>query len=116
MELKAGGANAGILDKPAADYFVATDGKGAFRVVDVPDSKVQYFAFGFNKDNKELQQEGNAMKTGSIHRLRICLPQQKKHWESSNIKTSLQKRMCSKWFTSFLIALIPVTRYVDGFS
>lgn len=32
MELKAGGANAGILDKPAADYFVATDGKGAFRV------------------------------------------------------------------------------------
>ena len=30
------------------------------RVVDVPDSKVQYFAFGFNKDNKELQQEVNA--------------------------------------------------------
>lgn len=59
MELKAGGAVAGILDKPAADYFVATDGKGAFRVVDVPDSKVQYFAFGFNKDNKQLQQEVN---------------------------------------------------------
>ena len=49
MELKAGGANAGILDKPAADYFVATDGKGASRVVDVPDSKVQYFAFGFTR-------------------------------------------------------------------
>lgn len=59
MELKAGGAVAGILDKPAADYFVATDGKGAFRVVDVPGSKVQYFAFGFNKDNKQLQQEVN---------------------------------------------------------
>ena len=29
------------------------------RVVDVPDSKVQYFAFGFNKDNKQLQQEVN---------------------------------------------------------
>ena len=59
MELKAGGAVAGILDKPAADYFVATDGKDQFRVVDVPDSKVQYFAFGFNKDNKELQQQVN---------------------------------------------------------
>ena len=73
MELKAGGANAGILDKPAADYFVATDGKGAFRVVDVPDSKVQYFAFGFNKDNKELQQEVNAAiaklkKDGTLNR------------------------------------------------
>lgn len=74
MELKAGGANAGILDKPAADYFVATDGKGAFRVVDVPDSKVQYFAFGFNKDNKELQQEVNAAiaklkKDGTLNKL-----------------------------------------------
>ena len=59
MELKAGGAKSGILDKPAADYFVATDGKDNFRVVDVPDSKVQYFAFGFNKDNKELQQQVN---------------------------------------------------------
>lgn len=59
MELKAGGAKSGILDKPAADYFVATDGKDKFRVVDVPDSKVQYFAFGFNKDNKELQQQVN---------------------------------------------------------
>lgn len=59
MELKAGGAAAGILDKPAADYFVANDGKDDFRVVDVPNSKVQYFAFGFNKDNKELQQQVN---------------------------------------------------------
>lgn len=59
MELKAGGAKSGILDKPAADYFVATDGKDNFRVVDVPDSKVQYFAFGFNKDNKALQEEVN---------------------------------------------------------
>lgn len=64
MELKAGGAKSGILDKPAADYFVATDGKDNFRVVDVPDSKVQYFAFGFNKDNKALQEEVNgAIKT-----------------------------------------------------
>lgn len=60
MELTTGGAAAGILDKPAADYFIATKGQGQFRVVDVPDSKVQYFAFGFNKDNKALQQEVNA--------------------------------------------------------
>lgn len=60
MEIKAGGAHAGILDKPAADYFVATEGKGNFKVIDVPDSKVQYFAFGFNKDNKQLQKEMNA--------------------------------------------------------
>jgi len=59
LELKAGGAKAGILDKPAADYFVATDGKDKFRVVDVPDSKIQYFAFGFNKENKKLQAEVN---------------------------------------------------------
>lgn len=60
MELTTGGAAAGILDKPAADYFIATKGQGKFKVIDVPDSKVQYFAFGFNKDNKALQQEVNA--------------------------------------------------------
>lgn len=59
MELKAGGTRSGLLDKPSADYFVATDGHDQFRVVDVPDSEVQYFAFGFNKDNKALQQEVN---------------------------------------------------------
>jgi ABC-type amino acid transport substrate-binding protein len=60
MELKAGGAKAGILDKPAADYFVANEGKGKFVDFDIPDSKVQYFAFGFKKDNKELQKQVNA--------------------------------------------------------
>lgn len=60
MELTTGGAAAGILDKPAADYFIATKGQRKFKVIDVPDSKVQYFAFGFNKDNKALQQEVNA--------------------------------------------------------
>ena len=60
MELKAGGAKAGILDKPAADYFVANEGKGKFVDFDIPDSQVQYFAFGFKKDNTALQKEVNA--------------------------------------------------------
>ena len=118
MELKAGGANAGILDKPAADYFVTTDGKGAFRVVDVPDSKVSTLPSASTKDNKELQQEVNAAiaklkKDGTLNKLhekwfntpaRICLPQQKKHWESSNIKTSLQKGCVPNGSHPFLIA------------
>ena len=63
-----------LKEKEVAVQFVATDGKGAFRVVDVPDSKVQYFAFGFNKDNKELQQEVNAAiaklkKDGTLNKL-----------------------------------------------
>ena len=35
MELKAGGAKSGILDKPAADYFVATDGRYNILLLDL---------------------------------------------------------------------------------
>lgn len=117
MELKAGGAVAGILDKPAADYFVATDGKGAFRVVDVPDSKVQYFAFGFNKDNKQLQQEVNKAiadlkqkgtlnelhENGSKPHCRKCRLQRKKRWVSDMKKSSRKGLFLVSWWTSELV-------------
>ena len=47
MDLQVGGAQAGILDKPVADYFLAQDGK-------------EYLAFALNKNNTELQKEVNA--------------------------------------------------------
>lgn len=60
MDLQVGGAQAGILDKPVADYFLAQEGKGKYEIVDIPDTKSEYLAFAMNKNNKELQKEVNA--------------------------------------------------------
>ena len=60
MDLQVGGSQAGILDKPVADYFLAQEGKGKYEIVDIPDTKSEYLAFAMNKNNKELQKEVNA--------------------------------------------------------
>ena len=60
MDLQVGGAQAGILDKPVADYFLAQDGKGKYEIIDIPDTKSEYLAFALNKNNAELQKEVNA--------------------------------------------------------
>lgn len=60
MDLQVGGAQAGILDKPVADYFLAQDGKGKYEIIDIPDTKSEYLAFAINKNNTELQKEVNA--------------------------------------------------------
>jgi len=60
MELKIGGSEAVIADKPVADYYVATEGKGEDVVNPIPDSKKEYLAFAMNAKNKDLQKEINA--------------------------------------------------------
>ena len=60
MELKIGGSDAVIADKPVADYYVATEGKGEDVVIPIPDSKKEYLAFAMNAKNKDLQKEINA--------------------------------------------------------
>lgn len=61
MELKIGGSEAVIADKPVADYYVATEGKNDDDVViDIPDSKKEYLAFAMNKKDEQLQKDLNA--------------------------------------------------------
>ena len=61
MELKIGGSEAVIADKPVADYYVATEGKSDNDVViDIPDSNKEYLAFAMNKKDVQLQKDVNA--------------------------------------------------------
>lgn len=59
MELQVGGSPAAILDKPVADYFLTQDGKGKFKVIDIPNTKSEYLAFAFNKKDTELMNQVN---------------------------------------------------------
>ena len=60
MDLNAGNSEAGIMDKPVAEYFMKTSPDSAnFVTFALPNVKKQYFAMGFNKDNKALQKEVN---------------------------------------------------------
>lgn len=60
MDLQVGGSQAGILDKPVADYFIAQNGQGNFEVIDIADTYSEYLAFAMNKNNSKLQKEVNA--------------------------------------------------------
>lgn len=60
MDLQVGGSQAGILDKPVADYFIAQNGQGNFEVIDIADTHSEYLAFAMNKNNSKLQKEVNA--------------------------------------------------------
>lgn len=59
MELQVGGSPAAILDKPVADYFLTQDGKGKFKVIEIPNTKSEYLAFAFNKKDTELMKQVN---------------------------------------------------------
>lgn len=59
MELQVGGSPAAILDKPVADYFLTQDGKGKFKVIEIPNTKSEYLAFAFNKKDTELMKKVN---------------------------------------------------------
>lgn len=59
MELKVGGSQAGILDKPVADYFLAQEGKDKYHTIAIPDTKSEYLAMAMNKNNTALQKEVN---------------------------------------------------------
>lgn len=59
MELKVGGSQAGILDKPVADYFLAQEGKDKFKTIDIPDTKSEYLAMAMNKKDTALQKDVN---------------------------------------------------------
>ena len=59
MELQVGGSPAAILDKPVADYCLTQDGKGKFKVIDIPNTKSEYLAFAFNKKDTELMNQVN---------------------------------------------------------
>ncbi len=59
MDLQVGGAQAGILDKPVAEYFLTQEGKGNYDIIDIPDTKSEYLAFAMNKNNTELQKQVN---------------------------------------------------------
>ena len=59
MELQVGGSPAGILDKPVADYYLQNQGKGKFKVINLPNTHSEYLAFAMNKDNSQLQEEIN---------------------------------------------------------
>ncbi len=60
MDLKAGNSEAGIMDKPVAEYFMKTseDSKD-FVTFPLPNVKKQYFGFGFNKKDEALRNEVN---------------------------------------------------------
>ena len=61
MELKIGGSEAVIADKPVVDYYVATEGKSDNDVViEIPDSKKEFLAFAMNKKDVQLQKDVNA--------------------------------------------------------
>ena len=61
MDLKAGNSEAGIMDKPVAEYFMKTSADSAdFVTFPIPGVKKQYFGFGFNKKDEALQKEVNA--------------------------------------------------------
>ena len=60
MELKVGGSEAVITDKPVADYYAAKEGKGEVKVIEIPDSTKQYLAFAMNKKDVQLQKDLNA--------------------------------------------------------
>lgn len=60
MELQVGGSPAGILDKPVADYYLTKEGKGKFKIIDLPDAKGEYLAFAMNKNNPQLQKDIDA--------------------------------------------------------
>lgn len=59
MELKVGGSQAGILDKPVADYFLTQEGKDKFVEIEIPDTKSEYLAMAMNKNDTALQKDVN---------------------------------------------------------